>query len=87
MSVIEMTRRILSLMGREDLEPVILNQARAEIRDQYLDSTKAARMLGWTPAFDVDDALRRTIGWYREFLAHARSADAGQPPRPQAVLK
>jgi CDP-glucose 4,6-dehydratase len=84
-SVIEMTRRILTLMGREDLEPVILNEARAEIKHQYLDSTKAHTILGWEAAYGVDDALRRTIAWYEDFLAKA--PEGGQPSRPQAVLK
>jgi CDP-glucose 4,6-dehydratase len=67
-SVIEITRTIRKLMGRTDLEPVILNQARAEIRDQYLDSTKARTRLGWSPRFTLEQGLERTIRWYRGFL-------------------
>jgi CDP-glucose 4,6-dehydratase len=25
-------------------------------------------MLGWKPLFTLDEGLRRTIDWYREFL-------------------
>jgi CDP-glucose 4,6-dehydratase len=67
-SVIEITRTIQELMGRTDLEPVILNQARAEIRDQYLDSTRARTRLGWSPRFTLEQGLERTIRWYRGFL-------------------
>ena len=50
-------RAIQRLMSGPDLEPRILDEARAEIRDQYLDSSKAQaaprverRGTRWTPA-------------------------------------
>lgn len=70
-SVLEITRRILELMGRTDLEPVVLNEARGEIRDQYLSSGKAQRLLGWQPAASLDQGLRETIDWYGRFFAAA----------------
>jgi CDP-glucose 4,6-dehydratase len=81
MSVLDMTARILTLMQREDLQPIIRNEARAEIKNQYLDSQKARTVLGWRESFDVNDALRETIGWYEEFLGKRVSAPA------QAVAK
>ena len=30
-----------------------------------IDSSKARRMLGWTPPFSIDDELDRTAEWYR----------------------
>ncbi|MBC8161083.1 MAG: SDR family oxidoreductase [Roseiflexaceae bacterium] len=32
------------------------------------DITKAKRVLGWEPRFDVEEGLRRTIPWFREEL-------------------
>jgi CDP-glucose 4,6-dehydratase len=61
-------------MGRRDLEPRILDVARAEIRDQYLSSEKAARVLGWQPEFSLDAGLEKTIRWYRDFLGVAVAA-------------
>ncbi len=66
-SVIELVRRILKIM-KSDLKPKILDEARHEIRDQYLSAKKAKRVLGWSPLFDLDGGLRRTIDWYRKFL-------------------
>ena len=68
LSVIELVNRILALMERPDLEPVVLNEASNEIREQYLDCGKARSLLGWRPQFAMDDGLKRTIRWYRDLL-------------------
>ncbi|MFZ5816091.1 MAG: GDP-mannose 4,6-dehydratase [Bacillota bacterium] len=67
-SVLEIVNALRRLMGREDLEPVILNQARAEIRDQYLDSQKALRVLGWKPGYSLEEGLKETLAWYLAFF-------------------
>lgn len=67
--VIEIVSALRRLAGRTDLEPVILDQVRAEIRDQYLDSSKATRVLGWQSAFTLEQGLTRTVAWYQQFLA------------------
>jgi CDP-glucose 4,6-dehydratase len=68
MSVIDLVRRILALMGKPHLEPRILNEASHEIPQQYLDCAKARRMMGWHPSFTMDEGLREAIEWYRERL-------------------
>lgn len=70
-SVLEITQKILDLTGRADLAPVVLNEAKGEIRDQYLSSEKAKRLLGWEPAATLDQGLSDTIDWYRNFFAAA----------------
>jgi CDP-glucose 4,6-dehydratase len=80
MSVLEMTHRILRLMG-SPLEPRVLNEASNEIKNQFLSAEKAKRMLHWAPSYRVDDALRETIAWYGAFLAPGHEATA----RPQAA--
>ena len=64
-TVIDLVRRILALMG-SNLEPDIKNQASNEIRHQYLSAEKARKMLGWAPSFELEEGLKRTIAWYRE---------------------
>jgi CDP-glucose 4,6-dehydratase len=59
--------KILAAMG-STLEPDIRNDARAEIKNQFLSAKKAREVLGWKPAYAVDDALARTIGWYRDYF-------------------
>jgi CDP-glucose 4,6-dehydratase len=68
MTVLEITKEILSLMNRLDLEPIILNEAKGEILEQYLSAKKAREMLGWKPIFSVRDGLTETIEWYKGYL-------------------
>lgn len=68
-TVIAIVECIGRLLGRSDLEPVILNQAKDEIRDQYLDASKAQRVLGWSPRFSLDQGLKETIRWYEQYFA------------------
>ena len=66
MSVLEMVDCVLGVMDRRDLEPIILNEASAEIAAQYLDCSKAKRVLGWQPERTMEEALAETVTWYRE---------------------
>jgi CDP-glucose 4,6-dehydratase len=69
LSVLQVVDRLLAIMGRPDLSPVVLNQASHEIREQFLDCTKAEQRLGWRPRHAFDDGLRETVEWYRRSLA------------------
>jgi CDP-glucose 4,6-dehydratase len=66
-TVLELVKRLLNLMN-SDLKPDIRNDATNEIPHQYLSAAKAREMLGWKPMFSLDEGLRRTIDWYRDFL-------------------
>ena len=70
-TVLDLTRRILELMG-SSLEPDVQNLATHEIRHQYLSAEKARRLLGWQPLYALDEGLGRTIAWYRAFLGGSR---------------
>lgn len=65
---LEMINTIIRLSHTPDLEPIILNQAKNEIQDQYLLSEKAQRVLGWRPEFSLEQGLTETFAWYRDFL-------------------
>lgn len=62
-----LVERLLMLMD-SDLKPDVRNEAKHEIGHQYLSAAKARRMLGWSPLFDLDSGLQKTITWYRHFL-------------------
>jgi CDP-glucose 4,6-dehydratase len=50
------------------LEPDVRNEATNEIRHQYLSAAQARAALDWQPLFTLDEGLRRTIDWYKEFF-------------------
>lgn len=68
LTVLDIVNMTLKIMGRTDLEPVIQNIASSEIREQYLDTTKARQRLGWSPKYGIEEALRETIAWYKSEL-------------------
>ena len=67
-TVLEVVAAICRVAGRQDLEPIILNEATHEIKHQYLDSHKANRLLNWEPIWSLGEGLRETLAWYRDFL-------------------
>jgi CDP-glucose 4,6-dehydratase len=68
MTVLELVARILEAMG-SPLEPDVRSDAPNEIKDQYLDATKARTMLGWCRAFTFEASLGATIDWYTRYFA------------------
>lgn len=80
LTVIELVDMILRLMNRTDLQPVILNEASNEIPEQFLDSSKAERVLGWRAGYSMDDALLETIAWYRNLPGLNPHGLAAPPP-------
>lgn len=69
LNVMQIYRAICEAAGRGDVEPQILNAAQGEIKDQYLDASKARTQLGWTPKVSLQEGLEKTCRWYRDLLA------------------
>jgi CDP-glucose 4,6-dehydratase len=68
LAVLDIVKAIGSVMESR-LDPEIRDVARGEIRDQYLDASKARQTLQWKAAYDLDAGLRETVAWYRALLA------------------
>lgn len=64
----ELVGTIVTLCGREDLEPDIRADATNEIHSQYLDPTRARVILGWEPKLTLKEGLTLTIDWYRQLF-------------------
>jgi CDP-glucose 4,6-dehydratase len=69
LTVLDIVNMTLRIMGRTELTPVIQNIASSEIREQYLDASKARTMLGWEPKYAMEQAIEETVAWYREHFA------------------
>jgi len=65
-TVLEVVQNILRNMRRSDLSPIILNQVSREIKNQYLNASKAHRLLKWKPKYKFNRGLKQTIQWYKE---------------------
>lgn len=72
-SVLQMVQAILDLTGKQTLEPRILNEAKHEIPEQWLDCTRAHSRLGWQPRYTLDQGLKETIEWYSAWLERSVS--------------
>jgi CDP-glucose 4,6-dehydratase len=67
LSVLEVVRRILSLMG-SDLAPKVLALPLKEIPEQRVSAARARRLLGWRARTSIGSGLAEAIGWYRDYL-------------------
>lgn len=67
LTVLEIVEKICSACNIF-IDPTILDTARGEIRDQYLDSSKSEMVLGWKHQWSVDDALVKTVDWYKKYF-------------------
>ncbi len=67
-SALEVVRTIVALSGRNDLEPVILNEVKNEILDEYLSPEKARQAIGWRPQYTLAGGLRESMEWYKAYL-------------------
>lgn len=71
-SVLELVEKIISLMGKENIQPKVLGTARNEIIHQSLSAQKARKMLNWAPEHTLDEGLERTIEWYKKFFEESQ---------------
>lgn len=67
LTVLELVRAIYRAVGAHPAFR-ILNEARDEIKHQYLSSRKARRVLGWKPGSTLGEGLVATIDWYKNHL-------------------
>ncbi len=70
-TVLALVRMIQTLMDATHVEPDVRNEARGEIRHQYLSAAKARIELGWHASYTLEQGLHETIAWYRDFFAGA----------------
>jgi CDP-glucose 4,6-dehydratase len=67
-TVRDIVATIQDIMDARDLPPIVLGQAKAEIKAQSLCSQKAREVLGWSAHHNLTDGLRKTVAWYRTYL-------------------
>ena len=69
-SIGDLARTILRVMGREDL-PIVSEEARtrpagSEVERLLCDNSLARERMGWRPQVPLEEGLRCTVDWIRE---------------------
>ncbi|MGD9101191.1 MAG: sugar dehydratase, partial [Anaerolineae bacterium] len=59
---------IIAISDHPEIHPIIMDQAPNEAQARYASSAKARRLLGWQPAYTLEEGLTQTFKWYKEFL-------------------
>jgi CDP-glucose 4,6-dehydratase len=73
LTVMDIYTAICAAAGKADTKPKILNSAVGEIKDQYLDSSKARERLGWHATVSLTDGLAKSYDWYSKLLGAVNS--------------
>lgn len=64
LTVLDLVKKIIFLM-KSDKEPIILDEVKNEIKNQYLSARKAKDQLNWSSKYTLDSSLIETIEWYK----------------------
>ena len=66
--MLDLVQRIIRIAGKS-LEPKVMLQTKiaGEIDAQYLSAAKVEARFGWKAEVNLDEGLRRTIEWYRNY--------------------
>lgn len=51
---------------KQKIQYKILNNVKGEIPEQYLDSLKLKKLLGWQCRADIENAIKKTFVWYKK---------------------
>ena len=65
-SVIEVIKKVEEILNVK-VNYKILNTAKNEIPEQYLDWRKAKKMLNWQPKTSFEEGIRESFNWYKNF--------------------
>lgn len=67
-SALEVVRTIIALSDTPEIEPIILNEVKNEILDEYLSPDKAEKAIGWRPQYTLAGGLKEAMDWYKAYL-------------------
>lgn len=66
-TVIKLIKKIYQVLEKKP-NYAVLNQAKYEIKYQYLRSQKARKILHWQPRYTLAEGLKETVKWYKVYL-------------------
>lgn len=77
LSNLELTKKLLALMGRDESFIEYVKDRPGHDRRYSIDYTKAKTELGWEPRINLDDGLKATVQWYVDNQAWVDEVKSG----------
>lgn len=71
-SVLDICKKILSILKVKNLEPIILNNSKIEIFYQKLNYSKAKKDIKWDQKVKLDTSIKNSFKWYKLNFKHFR---------------
>jgi len=66
-SVEEIVKRVIAYWGEGKYRIKPSDSEPKETKMLKLDCSKARELMGWKPTYSIDEALKQTIAWYKEY--------------------
>ena len=70
LNVLQIVKKILKIMKKEKLKPVIQNSSKQELETQKLNYKKIMNDLKWKQKIDMNKGIKETVKWYTENLVN-----------------
>jgi len=68
LSIIDLANSIIDLCGKKgEIKPVHVEPRIGEVIKLIADATKAKKILGWEPKYDLKEGLRAFVQWYKKY--------------------
>ena len=67
-TVNELFYKIQEILNKDEIEPVYKAQRPGDVRHSLADTSRARKLLGFNPHYDIESGLRKTIEWYKNTL-------------------
>ena len=65
MANIDLVKKLLSIMGKDEKMIDYVKDRPGHDRRYAIDSAKIKNELGWKPVVDLEEALKKTVAWYK----------------------
>ncbi len=72
LSVIQIVNKILNLMKKTHLKPIIKNSSKMELKTQKLNYNKIIAELKWKQKINMEAGIKSTIYWYIKNFHHLK---------------
>ncbi|MEK7502034.1 MAG: NAD-dependent epimerase/dehydratase family protein [Patescibacteria group bacterium] len=67
-SVEDLIKKIINVSGKKIEIKKVSDKREGEIESQYVSFDKATKLLEWKPKINLDEGLRKTIDWHRQYF-------------------